>query len=217
MTDKTNLIQHLANPHLEFESVLWDNGILSIAGIDEAGRGALAGPVVAAAVILSKSNGLSEKLFGVRDSKLMSATDRSKWAEEIKAIAASWSIGTATAKEIDTIGILPATRLASLRAIKRLGLCPDCLLLDYIEIPNTPLAQVSLTKGDQISLSIAAASILAKTNRDAMLVELDIQYPGYGFSRHKGYGTPEHLQALDKLGPSSLHRYSFAPLRSFCH
>ena len=215
MVRKTKLTQWSANPHLEFENALWENGILTIAGIDEAGRGALAGPVVAAAVILPIIKGLSAKLIGVRDSKLMSPTDRSKWAEEIKVIAASWSIGSASAKEIDHIGILDATRLASIRAIERLGMCPECLLLDYIEIPNIHLAQVSLTKGDRVSLSIAAASILAKTNRDAMLCELDIQFPGYGFSRHKGYGTREHLQALDEIGPSPFHRYSFAPLRYF--
>lgn len=213
MTVSKGITGQEKKPHLEFENALWENGILWIAGIDEAGRGALAGPVVSAAVILPKTVGLEKKLVGVRDSKLMSERDRISWAEKIKTVAVSWSIGIASAEEIDNLGIVPATRLAFSRALAELNVCPDCLLLDYIQLPDSPLAQVSLTKGDRYSMSIAAASILAKTSRDLMLVELDSQFPGYGFAKHKGYGTAEHLGALEKLGPSSTHRYSFAPLR----
>ena len=213
MTVSMGIIKQNKYPHLEFENVLWENGILWIAGIDEAGRGALAGPVVSAAVILPMIVDLDKKLDGVRDSKLMSEKDRTKWAVEIKRVAVSWSIGFASAEEIDHIGIVPATRLASSRALAQLNVCPECLLLDYLQLPNSPFAQVSLPKGDQCSMSIAAASILAKTSRDSMLVEMDTQFPGYGFAKHKGYGTAEHFRALERLGPCSTHRYSFAPLR----
>jgi len=200
-------------PHLQHENALWENGALWVAGIDEAGRGALAGPVAAAAVILPKAIDLERDLYGVRDSKLMSPIQRSYWAEEIKDLAVTWAVGFASPQEIDHTGILPATRLASSRAIDLLDVYPDCLLLDYLNLPDTALVQLSIPKGDRCSLSIAAASILAKTSRDAILLELDDQMPGYGFAAHKGYGTQEHLKALEVLGPSPVHRFSFAPIK----
>ncbi len=213
MTDNLEHSELPEYPNLDFENALWENDVLWIAGIDEAGRGALAGPVAAAAVILPKITSLQSDLCGVRDSKLMTPTQRVYWAKEIEALAVSWAVGFASVKEIDSIGILPATRLASTRAVEGLTVCPDCLLLDYLQLPNSNLAQVSLPKGDRCSLSIAAASILAKTSRDAILLEMDSQIPGYGFAKHKGYGTPEHIRALESLGPSIVHRHSFAPIR----
>lgn len=202
-------------PHLQHENALWENGSLWIAGIDEAGRGALAGPVAAAAVILPKIPHLKRNLSGVRDSKLMTPSQRSFWEKKIKEMAVSWAVGFASSQEIDEMGIVPATRLASTRAVDLLDICPDCLLLDYLNLPDNALIQISLPKGDRYSLSIAAASVLAKTSRDAVLIEMEDQFPGYGFAKHKGYGTEEHLVALNSLGPSPAHRLSFAPMRSW--
>ena len=208
---ETGSIPHL--PHLQHENALWENGALWVAGIDEAGRGALAGPVSAAAVVLPRISYIEHDLFGVQDSKLMSPAKRSYWAREIKDMAVTWAVGFASPQEIDSIGILPATKLASTRALEMLAVYPDCLLLDYINLPDTRLMQISLPKGDRLSLTIAAASILAKTSRDEILIQLDEQVPGYGFARHKGYGTQAHLKALGLLGPSPVHRLSFTPMR----
>lgn len=196
-------------PDLEFEKALWQAGISWVAGIDEAGRGALAGPVAAAAVILPAEAELPGLLAGVRDSKQMTPAQRSFWSVQIKKIASAWGVGFASAEEIDQLGILPATRLAAERALGELSLAPDHLILDYLFLPDYCLPQTSLVKGDQRSLSIAAASVLAKTTRDACMVILDEQFPGYGFARHKGYGTEGHCIALRKLGMSSVHRQSF--------
>jgi ribonuclease HII len=201
------------SPHLRHESALWANGALWIAGIDEAGRGALAGPVAAGAVVLPQASGLKQDLDGVRDSKEMSPAARETWSHVIRELAVSCAVGLASAPEIDTLGIVPATRLASSRALENLDVCPDCLLLDYLNLPGVPITQVSLVKGDMRSLSIAAASILAKTTRDAILIELGERYPGYGFATHKGYGTASHREAIQNLGPSPVHRFSFAPIR----
>jgi ribonuclease HII len=200
------------HPHLRHEAALWANGALWVAGIDEAGRGALAGPVAAAAVILPQMAETALGLEGVRDSKQMTPTQRETWAVAIRQTAVACAVGLASPQEIDVQGIVPATRLAAKRALAALGVCPDCLLLDYLHLPQVDLPQVSLVKGDRRSLSIAAASVLAKTSRDAILVELDGRYPGYGFGAHKGYGTQAHLDALRDLGPSPVHRRSFAPL-----
>ena len=199
-------------PHLRHESALWANGALWVAGIDEAGRGALAGPVASAAVILPQMPITRIGLEGVRDSKKMTPTQRQSWAGTIWETAVAYGVGMASPQEIDALGILPATRLAARRALATLDVCPDCLLLDYINLPEVDLPQISLVKGDMRSLSIAAASVLAKTARDAILVDLDRQYPGYGFGAHKGYGTQAHREALRNLGPSPVHRRSFAPL-----
>lgn len=198
-----------AEPDLSFELLLWKAGVVGVAGIDEAGRGALAGPVSAAAIILPHNEDLAGLLKGVRDSKQMACNEREAARERILQYAECWAVGHAAAGEIDLLGIIPATRLAVQRAIQNLPVTPEHLLLDYLFLPEVVIPQTSLTKGDRRSLSIAAASILAKTSRDAWMRELDLAYPGYGFSRHKGYGTRAHREALRRLGPSPIHRLSF--------
>jgi ribonuclease HII len=194
-------------PTLQFEQELWRGGWQRLAGIDEAGRGAWAGPVAAAAVILPPAPALVRTLKGVRDSKQMTALARESWAPRIQAAALAWGVGFASSAEIDTMGIVPATKLAATRALA--GLDPDALLTDYLIFPEIDLPQTALVKGDCLSLSIAAASVLAKTARDARLRELDGQHPGYGFARHKGYGTPRHREAIAHLGLCEIHRKSF--------
>jgi ribonuclease HII len=201
-----------SKPTLEFEQPLWKNGCKLIAGIDEAGRGPLAGPVAAAAVILPADPSIGLILEGVRDSKQMTPRQREYWSDRLKEVAVCYGIGFASAGEIDAAGILPATHMAVLRALQELHLSPDHLLLDYLTLPGISTPQTSLVKGDVRCLSIASASVLAKTARDQLLCKLDRQYPGYGFSRHKGYGTPEHLQALQRLGPCPIHRLTFHPI-----
>lgn len=203
-------------PTLEHEWELWSQGLKLAAGVDEAGRGALAGPVAAGAVILlADSQGLSDHLHGVRDSKVMKPADRETWAEIIKETAVAWGVGFSSADEIDRIGIAPATCLAISRAVSQLCVVPDHLLVDYLKLPNQDIPQTSLVKGDARSLSIAAASILAKTSRDALLIEMDQQFPPYGFANHKGYGTHGHRQAIQKFGPCIQHRQSFAPVVAY--
>lgn len=202
-----------SNPDLSFEQNLWQSGVQHVAGLDEAGRGALAGPVVAAALILPSDRSILKTLHGVRDSKALTPSARTFWAHCLHQESLTWGIGFASQQEIDTLGILPATRLAAQRALDGLIFPPQHLLLDYIFLPDSPLPQTALIKGDARSLSIAGASILAKTARDALLCELDQIYPGYGFAIHKGYGTPGHLQALKDLGPCPIHRFSFAPVK----
>jgi ribonuclease HII len=175
--------------------------------LDEAGRGCWAGPVCAAAVILPPENKILKKLYGVRDSKQMTALQRTHWSDVIKSCALSFGVGFSTNSEIDRIGIIAATRLAMQRALEYLTIQPQFLLLDYM------LPQAGLVKGDAQSLSIAAASVLAKTERDRLMVEMDGKYPGYGFAQHKGYGTPQHQQNLKRIGASPIHRFSFAPVR----
>jgi len=201
-----------AYPDLSFEIPLWDSGITHIAGIDEAGRGALAGPVAAAVVILPADRTLRNKLNGVQDSKKMTPRMRTVWAIRLQKVATAWSVGLASQFEIDNLGILPATHLAAQRALRSLPIQPHHLLLDYLFLPDADQPQTSLIKGDQRSLSIAAASIFAKTTRDTMLCELETRYPGYGFNFHKGYGTRAHIKALNKLGPSPAHRNTFRPV-----
>jgi len=198
-----------AEPDLSFEIDLWEVGLSAVAGIDEAGRGALAGPVYAAAVILPAQRAMSECLQGVRDSKQMTPIQREDAREKILRFAAAWGVGFATSDEIDLMGILPATRLAAQRALEALTIRPTHILLDYIFLPEVPIPQTALIKGDCRSLSIAAASILAKTYRDAIMRELDLTYPGYGFASHKGYGTLSHREALKRLGVCREHRLSF--------
>ena len=202
------------SPDLSFELPLWQAGLSALAGLDEAGRGAWAGPVSAAAVILPPDPGLSARLNGVRDSKLMTARQRAVWAIQIKESALTWAVGFASQVEIDETNILAATRLAMQRALEQLSLPPQHLLIDAVRLPEVVLPQTVLIKGDMRSLSIAAASVLAKTARDALLVAWDVEYPAYGFARHKGYGTALHQSALHKQGPCPLHRRSFAPIRA---
>jgi ribonuclease HII len=200
-------------PTLDIERALWANGTLWIAGIDEAGRGALAGPVAAAAVILPQIINLTSVLSGVRDSKKMTPSQREFWNRVIRESAVTFGVGLSSAKEIDTLGISSATKLAAVRAVQALSIVPDHLLIDYFQLPDLPIPQTSLPKGDVISLSIAAASILAKTTRDALLDEFDNEFPGYGFENHKGYGTAAHLDAILAYGPTTIHRKSFEPIK----
>jgi ribonuclease HII len=202
-------------PDLVLELALHKDGIGIIAGVDEAGRGAWAGPVVAAAVALplERSN-LKTELDGVRDSKLLSARQRSHWAGIILEIGADIGVGQATAEEVDTLGLIPATRTAMTRALYELDPLPNYLLIDHILLPEFDLPQTALPRGDAIVLSIAAASIIAKVTRDNIMIEFEEHYPGYGFPQHKGYGTSAHQEALAALGPSPIHRCSFSPIAS---
>jgi ribonuclease HII len=198
-------------PTLFLETPLWQSGVLRVAGVDEAGRGAWAGPVSAGAVVLPPDPAIAQRLHGVRDSKQMTAAQRERWAEEIRSAAAGWGVGFASHEEIDCLGILPATRLAMRRALEAIPGGAGHLLIDAVRLP-LPTPQTNLVHGDALCLSIAAASVLAKTARDALLVTLEQEYPGYGFARHKGYGTAQHQAALARLGPCPLHRRSYAPI-----
>lgn len=198
-------------PTLNFEQSLWQSGLNCVAGFDEAGRGAMAGPVAVGAVILPSSPHLARTLAGVRDSKQMTRIQRETWAMQIKSVALAWRVDFSSAEEIDQFGIVCATRLAAMRALDKLGVLPDYLLLDFrIDLPESPLPQTAIVKGDQISLSVAAASVLAKTSRDALMGGMDAQYPGYGLEQNKGYGTHNHRSAMMRLGYSSVHRKSFS-------
>ena len=201
-------------PTLKYEKQLWGEGFRIVAGLDEAGRGAWAGPVYAAAVVLPTDNRVVDLLSGVRDSKRMTPLQRDRWRGCIQSAAIVWTIGLATHDEIDKLGIVPATCLAMLRALDELVYEPTYLLVDYIQIRDCACPQLSLPKGDCRSLSIAAASVLAKTARDAYMLELDQRFPGYGFARHKGYGTAQHRAALKELGPCPIHRHSFRPIKT---
>lgn len=205
-------------PGLSFEQTFWQAGILRLAGLDEAGRGAWAGPVAAAAVILPHDQpDLRDRMAGVRDSKQMTARQRTLWAERIRGISIACGVGLASNAEIDEIGILRATRLAMHRALAALTEEPQHLLVDALLLREVDFNQSAIIKGDCLSLSIAAASILAKTARDSIMVEMDDLYPGYGFRRHKGYGTAVHRQALGEKGPCAIHRHTFRPVfESLC-
>ena len=183
-------------------------GFLRIAGLDEVGRGPMFGPVVAAAVILPHG----WRLPGLNDSKLLSEKKRLEFEVEIRANAIAWSVAAIDVETIDRINILQASLLAMRTAVERLALTPDYLLIDGINMIDWPCPQQPVVRGDSTSISVAAASVLAKVHRDRMLVELDTVYPGYGLARHKGYCSAEHLEALTRLGPTPLHRKSFAPV-----
>lgn len=210
-------------PTLQFEHTFWSRGHAHVAGIDEAGRGAWAGPVVAGAVILPRVarlktwwlNDALRDLARARDSKLLSPAQRDALYEPIRAHALAAATGLATNEEIDALGIVPATRLAMQRALGALTRAPDALLLDALKLPAIHLPQRAIIRGDRISLSIACASILAKVTRDRMMSELDAQLPGYAFAQHKGYGTAAHQRALQTLGASRAHRVSFAPIAKY--
>jgi ribonuclease HII len=194
---------------LRYESALRERGVERIAGVDEAGMAPLAGPVVAAAVILPPDF----RARGIDDSKQLDAAERERLAVEIKAAAICWAVGITTVQEIDTINIYRAGLLAMRRAVQGLSVAPEHLLIDARKLPELKIPQDGIIHGDALSLTIAAASILAKTTRDAMMAEFDRQYPGYGLARHKGYPTAEHFAALRSLGACPLHRRSFAPIR----
>jgi ribonuclease HII len=192
-------------------------GYRQIAGLDEAGRGAWAGPVVAAAVILPPwpLAELRAVLPGLTDSKLMSSARRERLAAAVRAVALAVGVGGAGPREIDARGIVRATHTAMIRALAALALAPDALVIDAFALPEAALPQRHPIHGDRLCLSIAAASVVAKVARDAHLVALDAAFPGYGFAAHKGYGTPAHRAALARLGACSAHRLSYAPLRAF--
>ena len=215
MAPKFDLSLIPAAPDLSLENALWANGVAPIAGIDEAGRGAWAGPVTAAAVIFPPGYLPQNQLRLVRDSKQLSPAMRKLLEPLIKELALAWAVGFASNDEIDVYGILPATRLAMTRALETLSLVPGHLLIDALFLPEIPIVQTALVKGDQRSLSIAAASILAKTARDGWMEELSLSEPLYAFERNKGYGTRVHQQALHRFGPCTAHRFSFAPIKGY--
>ncbi len=197
-------------PHLHHELKLIRAGCSRVAGIDEAGRGAWAGPVVAAAVIVDLTK--VQNLWQVNDSKQLSARHREQLYPVIIDSCLACGVGQASAAEIDSVGILPATRLAMTRAIEALAPQPQALIIDAVRLPHINLPQSVFNFADSISLSVAAASILAKVTRDRWMVDLDSHYPHYGFARHKGYGTPIHRLALQSVGPCEIHRRSFKPI-----
>jgi ribonuclease HII len=197
-------------PTLDRERRLLRAGHSLIAGIDEAGRGAWAGPVVAAAVILDPAE--VSQLDGVNDSKRLSPRQRDKLYQIILDHCVTYGIGQGSVEEIDAIGILPATRLAMTRAVAALSPQPDALIIDAVRLPQVNKPQAVFNFADSISLSVAAASILAKVTRDRLLIDLDAHYPAYQFARHKGYGTQIHRAALQSVGPCAIHRTSFKPI-----
>jgi len=200
-------------PNLDEEDKLKSQGYELIAGIDEVGRGALAGPVVAGAVILPHPANLS--WFGlVRDSKELNCRKRESLFDLINKEAVAVGIGIVPPQVIDSINILKATRLAMMQAVEKLPKQPNFLLIDRLSLSQCPIPQRGITRGDKSCLSIACASIIAKVTRDRIMEELDIMYPGYGFAQHKGYGTGRHISCLRKLGPSPIHRLYFAPVRN---
>lgn len=196
-------------PSSRYERAARSAGYRTIAGLDEAGRGALFGPVFAAAVVLDPAR----QIRGLDDSKALEPERREVLAERIRERAAAWAVGAADAFEIDRVNILEASRLAMQRALARLSVACDYLLLDAIRIAS-PLPQKPLIHGDVLCFSIAAASILAKTARDRALTQWDQVFPEYRLASNKGYGTRDHLAALHCLGPTTLHRFSFEPVRS---
>jgi ribonuclease HII len=202
------------SPTLEEEMALLSQGYSFIAGLDEAGRGCLAGPVVAAAVILPLDGEISTLLDGVRDSKQMTALARERFFAVIHQHALAVGVGLGSVELIDRRNILQATKLAMKDALTQLALPPQALLLDALYLRDIPLPQRSLIKGDARCLSIAAASVIAKVTRDHLMLQLHQAYPAYGFDRHKGYGTAAHLAALQTHGATPHHRQSFAPVRS---
>jgi len=199
-------------PSFAEEKMLEAQGYRLIAGIDEAGRGPLAGPVMAAAVILPRDIE-TPWLNLVRDSKQLSPARRELLFHHIHEVAIGIGVGLADSEVIDGQGIVKATRLAMKLAVEQLKPPPETLLIDYMALPEVELPQKRITKGDSLCFSIACASIIAKVARDHLMVELDRTYPGYRLAQHKGYGTREHLACLCRLGPSPIHRHSFKPVR----
>ncbi|MCI0439434.1 MAG: ribonuclease HII [Chloroflexi bacterium] len=199
-------------PTYHEEASLLAQGYSMVAGLDEVGRGPLAGPVVAGVVIFPP-NPKGRWVGQVRDSKQLSAAQREKLVPYIQDAALAFEIGQSSPQEVDALGIVQATRLAMSRALDSLALWPQFLLLDALSLPRVPIPQKSIVHGDALCLSIAAASIVAKVARDRMMVEEDAVYSGYGFADHKGYGTPQHMDSLRRLGPCPIHRASFSPVK----
>jgi ribonuclease HII len=194
---------------LRHEVALWGAGVLHVAGVDEAGMAPLAGPVVAGACILPHDY----RPRGIDDSKQLDRAERERLAADIRQNAVAWATARAEIEEIDRLNIYHAGILALTRAVRALGVQPAHVLVDARKLPQLGLPHTPIVHGDALSLTIAAASILAKTTRDALMGELDLAYPGYGFCRHKGYPTAEHFEALQRLGACPVHRRSFAPVR----
>ena len=194
---------------LERESALWEAGCRYVVGLDEVGRGPLAGPVIAGATVFERGGACIE---GLRDSKQMTAKERERVAAEIREVALFWSLAAASVREIDRINIRRATALAMRRAIARLGVIPDYILVDGLELPELGRSHEALVKGDSSCQSIAAAAVLAKVVRDRLMNRLSVKYPDFGWSSNKGYATAQHLAALDTAGPSPHHRSSFTPV-----
>jgi ribonuclease HII len=202
-----------AYPTLNSEGALWEEGRTLVAGLDEAGRGPWAGPVYAAAVILHADKASLTALSTVRDSKTLSAGQRARCFDAIIETARAFGVGIGAVEEIDTLGIVPATRLAMQRALEALSVWPEVLILDAIRLPAVPLPQQAFPRADVTCLSVAAAGIVAKVSRDRWMEEIaEVAFPGYGFAQHKGYGTRMHAAALDRMGICPLHRRSFAPI-----
>jgi len=194
---------------LRFERELWARGVVHVAGVDEAGMAPLAGPVVAGACILPRDY----RPRGIDDSKQLDRKERERLAEDVKRHAVAWAVARAEVDEIDGLNIYRAGLLALTRAVRGLSVVPDHLLVDARKLQELRIPQTPIVHGDALSLTIAAASILAKTTRDALMRELDLAHPGYGFARHKGYPTAEHFEALARLGACPVHRRSFQPVR----
>ncbi|SET83427.1 RNase HII [Salinibacillus kushneri] len=194
---------------LIWEKNLWNKGYTYIAGIDEAGRGPLAGPVVAGAVIIDESFYIE----GLDDSKKLPESTRERFFDEIKEKAVGFGIGIVDSQTIDQINIYQATKLAMKKAVMDIKNDPQYLLIDAVKLPELPVHQESLVKGDQKSVSIAAASVLAKVTRDRMMKDIDREYPSYQFASNMGYGTKVHLEALKQNGPTPFHRRSFTPVK----
>ena len=199
-------------PDLAQELACWQQGYRWVAGLDEAGRGALAGPVTAAAVVVPVGTDLSGVWAQVRDSKTLTPARRQGLARQVQEQALAWAVGHAAPREIDALGIAAATRLAMYRALQPLTPPADYLLIDWVQLSAARVPQVRFARGDRRIVSIAAASILAKVARDQTMVALARSHPDYGFEHHKGYGVPAHLSALERLGPCSHHRFTFAPI-----
>lgn len=201
-------------PDFSREEKLFKKGYRYIAGIDEAGRGPLAGPVVAAAVVFSENAKVSQLVkLGVKDSKLLTSKKRDYLYSKIIENCSDWSVGIVSEDVIDEINILQATLLAMKNAAESLKVKPDFLIIDgNFIIKDFPASQMAIAKADQHIFSVSAASVVAKVTRDKLLVELDIKYPEYGFAKHKGYGTKEHIEAIRKFGPCMVHRRSFSPV-----
>ena len=211
MLHQGELFSALPLDTLTFEKVAYSSGFTCVAGIDEAGRGPLAGPVMAAAVILP----VGLKIIGVDDSKKLTPDKREKLFDVIMAQALSVGVGVVTPSDIDRINILQATRRAMLAAVQHLSPQPDYLLIDGISTIDSAIPQKTIKKGDALSLSIAAASIIAKVTRDRLMIEMDTKYPGYGFAGHKGYGSTSHMAAIRVLGPSPIHRLTFCGVKEY--
>ena len=199
----------MPDPTLERERALWAKGYHIVAGLDEVGRGPIAGPVLAAAVVFPPGQ---EHIEGLRDSKLLSAKERERLAEEIRRAAVAWSLGGASVREIDRLNIRRATALAMRRALARLPHRPDYVLLDGTALPELERDHEPIVDGDALCQTVSAAAVLAKCARDLLMSRLAARHPEYGWEHNKGYGTPDHLAALTHAGPCAHHRVSFSPL-----